>query len=71
VLAEPEPFVQQTALNNFYVTYELNVYTRHPSDMSQIYSELHANIQDVFAAAGIEIMSPQQISLYKGGSTIG
>ena len=27
ILTEPRPFVWQTALNDFYVTYEINAYT--------------------------------------------
>ncbi len=58
VCAQPQPFVLQTALDDFYVAYELNVYTRVPNKMGGIYSELHAHIQTVFAERNIEIMSP-------------
>ena len=58
ILPEPRPFVLQTALNDFSVAYELNAYTNEPNSMARIYSELHENIQDEFAAAGVEIMSP-------------
>jgi len=58
VVAEPPPFVLQKALNDFYVCYEVNLYTREPERMNFIYSELHQNIQDCFFAAGVEIMSP-------------
>lgn len=58
VLADPSPFVLQTALDDFYVEYEVNAYTERPNDMAQIYSDLHQHIQDEFARAGIEILSP-------------
>jgi small-conductance mechanosensitive channel len=58
VLKEPKPFVLQTSLDDFYVSYQINAYTREASKASKIYSELHANILDVFHVAGIEIMSP-------------
>lgn len=58
VLREPMPFVLQTSLDDFYVRYELNVYTDKPALMASLYSELHQNIQDKFNAAGVEIMSP-------------
>ena len=58
VLREPEPFILQTALDDFFVHYELNVYTNKPNIMTTIYSDLHQNIQDKFNEAGIEIMSP-------------
>ena len=56
--AEPRPFVLQTKLDDWYVVYQINAYTRHPEKMALIYSELHANIQDIFHKAGIEVMSP-------------
>lgn len=58
VMNNPEPFVLQSRLDDFYVAYELNVYTREPNRMSNIYSDLHRNIQDACNAAGIEILSP-------------
>lgn len=56
--AEPRPFVLQTKLDDWYVVYQINAYTRHPEQMAGIYSQLHANIQDIFHEAGIEVMSP-------------
>jgi len=58
ILKQPRPFVLQTSLNDFYVSYQLNAYTSKPAIMAEIYSELHQNIQDNFNAAGIEILSP-------------
>jgi len=55
---EPAPFVLQTALDDFFVEYELNAITREPGQKQQTYSDLHANILDAFTAAGVEIMSP-------------
>jgi small-conductance mechanosensitive channel len=37
VLPEPNPFVLQTSLEDFYVAYELNVYTDSPQYMARIY----------------------------------
>ncbi len=69
VLAVPRPFVWQTALNDFTVTYEINAYTNAPRDMIDIYAALHARIQDAFCAAGVEIMSPHYTSI-RDGNTI-
>jgi small-conductance mechanosensitive channel len=69
IVPEPKPFVWQTALNDFYVTYEINAYTQTPHDMAEIYAALHANIQDVFFKAGVEIMSPHYTSV-RDGNTI-
>jgi small-conductance mechanosensitive channel len=69
VLELPAPFVLQTALNDFYVSYEINAYTDKPSVMARTYSELHQNIQDAFNEAGIEIMSPHYSMLRDGNMT--
>jgi small-conductance mechanosensitive channel len=58
VLEEPAPFVLQTSLDDNYVAYELNVYTRHPNRKQKISSDMHSHIQDGFRDAGIEILSP-------------
>lgn len=66
VLNEPVPFVLQTALNDFYVCYELCAYTKDDDKQAQIYSELHQNIQDYFNEARIEIMSPHYRAVRDG-----
>ena len=58
LLEDPPPFVLQTSLDDFYVSYELNAYTRNPAIMARIYSELHQHLQDQCNEAGIEILSP-------------
>jgi len=58
ILAKPKPYVLQTALDDFYVRYEINAYTDNPNVMARTYSVLHQNIQDKFNEAGVEIMSP-------------
>ncbi len=71
ILTEPVPFVLQTSLNDYYVSYEVNAYTNKPNAMARIYSDLHQNIQDSFNEAGIEILSPQYSALRDGNySTI-
>jgi small-conductance mechanosensitive channel len=64
----PAPFVLQTSLDDFYVSYQLNAYTKNPVGMRLIYGELHANIQDAFNAGGVEIMSPHYASLRDGNT---
>lgn len=54
----PHPYVLQTSLDDFYVSYQLNARTREIHKMAKIYSELHQNIQDKCNEAGIEILSP-------------
>jgi small-conductance mechanosensitive channel len=66
LMKEPAPFVFQTSLDDFYVSYELNVYTETPASMARIYSELHQHIQDTFNEAGVEIMSPHYGAMRDG-----
>ncbi|MFD2938909.1 mechanosensitive ion channel family protein [Flavobacterium notoginsengisoli] len=66
---EPKPFVLQTSLDDFYVSYQINVYTKEPTKQPRIYSSLHQNIQDSFNAAGIEIMSPHYNAIRDGNTT--
>lgn len=58
VMKDPKPFIQQEALDDFYVSYQLNIYTREANRMPHIYSELKKHIIDVFDEAGIELLSP-------------
>lgn len=69
ILQEPEPFVLQTSLDDYYVSYQINAYTSDPSRMAVTYGELHQNIQDCFNEAGVEIMSPHYTSLRDGNLT--
>lgn len=69
ILQKPEPFVLQTSLDDFYVTYELNAYTDQANLMATIYAELHQHIQDTFNEAGVEIMSPHYAQIRDGNQT--
>ncbi|MCG9879693.1 MAG: mechanosensitive ion channel family protein [Bacteroidia bacterium] len=66
ILQAPAPFVLQTSLDDFYVSYQLNAYTKEVNSQASIYSELHQNIQDVCNERGIEIMSPHYRALRDG-----
>jgi len=68
ILKEPAPFVLQTSLDDFFVTYEINAYTVQATRMAAIYAELHQNIQDCFNEGGVEIMSPHYASLREGNA---
>ena len=67
--AHPAPFVLQKALNDWYVEYELNAYTRDSHRMARIYSDLHANLQDAFNEAGVEIMSSHYMAVRDGNAS--
>src|SRR6185369_8300532 len=61
LLPDPPPFVRKTALDEFYVRYELNAYTDSPHRMMRIYSDLHENILDAFNEYGVQIMAPRYL----------
>ena len=69
VLKNPKPFVLQTSLDDYYVSYQLNAYTKEPNKQDIIYSSIHQNIQDKFNEAGVEIMSPHYRAVRDGNQT--
>lgn len=69
ILKDPKPFVLQTGLEDFYVAYQINGYTKNANKQASIYSQLHQNIQDCFNEAGIEIMSPHYRAARDGNTT--
>ena len=69
ILPEPHPFVLQTSLDDYYVSYQLNAYTREASRQAVLYSRIHQNIQDEFNKAGVEIMSPHYRAQRDGNQT--
>ena len=69
ILDEPKPFVLQTSLEDFYVSYQINAYTRESGKQALIYSNLHQNIQDVCNERGIEILSPHYRAARDGNMT--
>ena len=68
LLPDPAPFILQTSLDDYYVSYQLNVYTREASRQAVLYSLLHQHIQDQFNAAGVEIMSPHYRAVRDGSA---
>ena len=62
LLKKPEPFVLQTALGDFAVSYEINAYCNNPNSMAQLYTALHRNILDVFNEYGVAIMTPAYVA---------
>lgn len=67
--SQPKPFVLQSSLDDFYINYEINAFTKEPHNMATIYSTLHQNILEKFDAAGIEIMSPHYYALRDGNTS--
>ncbi|MGK7912473.1 MAG: mechanosensitive ion channel family protein [Synechococcus sp.] len=66
IVDKPAPFVLQTSLDDFYVSYELRAYTNNTTQIIRVYSELHQNIQDKCNEADIEIMSPHYSAMRDG-----
>lgn len=69
ILHDPQPYVLQTELSDFYVAYTLHAYTKKTDDLMELYSRLHENIQDCCNEVGIEIMSPHYTTLRDGNHT--
>jgi small-conductance mechanosensitive channel len=69
ILKDPPPFVLQTSLDDFYVSYQVNGFTKEANNQARLYSQLHQNIQNCFNEAGIEIMSPHYMSARDGNMT--
>lgn len=63
---EIAPFVLQTSLNDFHISYEVTAYLLDARTYRQTLSELLAALQDRFAEAGVEIMSPGQLQVRRG-----
>ena len=55
----PKPYVLQTALDDNFCRYQINVYTKEIGKIFAIYSDLYQNIQDVFNEAGIDLTNPR------------
>lgn len=60
ILAEPAPFVAQSALSDFYIEYRLVAQARAaaPREHVDVRSRLHGRIVDVFNLHGVQLTSP-------------
>jgi len=71
IAADPAPLVLQTSLNDFHISYELNAHVLEVDHYRETLSDLLAAIQDSFAAADVEIMSPGYHAIRDGnGRTV-
>ncbi|OYU55190.1 MAG: transmembrane ion channel [Chitinophagaceae bacterium BSSC1] len=64
----PIPFVLQTSLDDFFVSYQINAFTFLPNQQAVTYSNLHIQIQESFNEAGVEIMSPHYNAIRDGNA---
>jgi small-conductance mechanosensitive channel len=62
VSGSPRPYVLQSALSDWYVSYELCAAVDVPAERVPVLSALHQAIQDEFNAHGVQIMSPQYLA---------
>lgn len=69
IMADPEPFVLETELQDWYPVYQINAYIKEADQLTQIYSNLYQSIQDIFAEADVEIMSPHYMAVRDGNET--
>lgn len=66
---KPKPFVLQKSLDDFSVHYQINAYSKKPLHKDLIYSLINQNIQDIFAEAGVEILSPNYMAQRDGNAS--
>ena len=66
IAGDPVPFVLQTSLNDFHISYELTAHVRDVNRYREALSQLLGAIQDRFAAAGVEILSPGYHAIRNG-----
>jgi small-conductance mechanosensitive channel len=66
---EIEPFVLQTSLNDYHISYELNAYVRDAGTYRQTLSEVLAALQDRFTEANVEILSPGYHAIRNGNAS--
>jgi len=66
ITEEIRPYVLQTALNDFHISYELNAFVKDAATYRETLSELLAALQDQFAAADVEILSPGYQAIRNG-----
>jgi small-conductance mechanosensitive channel len=66
ITGEIAPFVLQTSLNDFHISYELVAYLEDVSLYRETLSAMLAALQDQFAEAGVEILSPGYHALRNG-----
>jgi len=64
--AEPKPFVLQTELDSYAISYLLVAKTMEPKQKRRIESALRQNVLDLFNEAGIEIMTPSVTAVRDG-----
>jgi len=63
---EISPYVIQTSLNDFHISYEVNAFVCDVNTYRQTLSDLLAALQDQFAAAQVEILSPGYHAIRSG-----
>ncbi|MFM7674740.1 MAG: mechanosensitive ion channel domain-containing protein [Synechococcus sp.] len=66
ITGEREPFVLQTSLNDFHISYELTAYVKDVGQYREALSAVLAALQDQFAAADVEILSPGYHAIRNG-----
>ena len=69
IAAEPAPYVLQISLNDFHISYELNASVANVLCYREVLSQLLGAIQDQFAAANVEILSPAYHAMRNGNAS--
>ena len=68
IAQDPAPYVLQTSLNDFHISYELNASVPDVLHYREILSALLGAVQDQFASAKVEILSPAYHAMRNGNA---
>ena len=71
VCKDPKPEVRQVALEHSCLSYEINVGVEKVEAYGLTRSNLLASIQDAFFAAGINLVTPEPLTIQKGRKPTG
>ena len=66
--AAPPPYVMHVGFDNAASRWELNAYTRQPTRLPFLYSDLRRNVQAVFAEAGVDLTTPLFLERHGAGA---
>lgn len=66
---EIAPYVLQTSLNDFHISFELNAFVKDAGTYRETLSDLLAAFQDQFASAEVEILSPGYHAIRNGNAS--
>lgn len=59
IVAYPNPYVFKNKIQDTYISYQLNAFTKNPERMYFVTSDLNENILKIFKEEGLDLLSPR------------